>query len=271
VFLRDRTYILRPIAAAGGPAVLALGKARWWVFGLAGMLCLVSVVLPFAALLGNVSPASIREALARAGDSLLRSLWYAAAGATLLAVLGFLLGYLIHNRALRFWRSVDSIAVFLFALPSTVIGIGLVAIWNHPATGFIYGTPLILLFGYLAQYAALTSRISVSALAQIPRALEEAAEVAGASWLRRMRSIVTPLAWRGIAGGWMVAYIFCLRDTGISMMVYPPGHDTLPVRIFTLMANGSTELIAALCLLMCAASLAPLLVGGALLLWTRPT
>jgi iron(III) transport system permease protein len=68
----------------------------------------------------------------------------------------------------------------------------------------------------------------------------------------------------------MVAYIFCLRDTGISMMVYPPGHDTLPVRIFTLMANGSSELIAALCLLMCAASLAPLLVGGALLLWTRP-
>lgn len=270
VFLRDRTYILRPIAEAGGPAVLALGKARWWIFGLAGTLCLVSVVLPFAALVGSVSPASIREALARAGDSLVRSLWYAAAGATLLAVLGFLLGYLIHNRALRFWRSVDSVAVFLFALPSTVIGIGLVSIWNHPATGFIYGTPLILLFGYLAQYAALTSRISVSALAQIPRALEEAAEVAGASWLRRMRSIVAPLAWRGIAGGWIVAYIFCLRDTGISMMVYPPGHDTLPVRIFTLMANGSTELIAALCLLMCAASLAPLLVGGALLLWTRP-
>jgi iron(III) transport system permease protein len=42
------------------------------------------------------------------------------------------------------------------------------------------------------------------------------------------------------------------------MMVYPPGHDTFPVSIFTLMANGSADLIAALCVIMIVATLLPL-------------
>ena len=41
------------------------------------------------------------------------------------------------------------------------------------------------------------------------------------------------------------------------MLVYPPGHETLPVRIFTLMANGTPQLIAALCVIMIVATLLP--------------
>ncbi|MCK9997483.1 MAG: hypothetical protein KAH56_14505, partial [Candidatus Krumholzibacteria bacterium] len=50
----------------------------------------------------------------------------------------------------------------------------------------------------------------------------------------------------------------CLRDMGITMLVYPPGYETLPVRIFTLMANGSPQLIAALCMIMIITTLLPL-------------
>ena len=88
--------------------------------------------------------------------------------------------------------------------------------------------------------------------------MEEAAQIVGARWLRRAALIVVPLAKRGLFAGWLVGYIFCLRDTGISMMVYPPGHDTFPVRIFTLMANGSADFIAALCVIMIVATLLPL-------------
>jgi iron(III) transport system permease protein len=148
--------------------------------------------------------------------------------------------------------------ILLFALPSTVIGIGLISLWNQPLTNFIYATPAIIILGYLAQYTALTSRITVATLVQIPPSMEEAAQVAGAWWLRRIIWIVAPLAKRGLIAGWLVGYIFCLRDTGISMMVYPPGHDTFPVRIFTLMANSPAELIAALCVIMIGATLLPL-------------
>ena len=42
------------------------------------------------------------------------------------------------------------------------------------------------------------------------------------------------------------------------MVVYPPGSDTLPVRILTLMANGTPSLIAALCVILIAVTLLPL-------------
>ncbi len=70
--------------------------------------------------------------------------------------------------------------------------------------------------------------------------------------------IVVPLSGRGLLAAWLLAYIFCVRDLGITMLVYPPGGDTLPVRTFTLMANGPPDLVAALCMLMVAATLFPL-------------
>ncbi len=270
VHLCNRTYILRPLTTAHSHPDIELRKARGWLFVASACLCIVLVLLPLAILLWeSLSGGAIHEAVTRAQDSLVRSLAYAALGATLLTITGFFLGYLIQNRALPIWKSVDSLSVFLFALPSTVIGIGMVTVWNHPNTGFIYGTPAILMLGYLAQYSAIASRISVSTLAQMPAGMEEVAQVVGAGWFRRFAHIVVPLSWKGIVGAWLISFIFCLRDTGISMMVYPPGHDTLPVRIFTLMANGSTALVASLCLLMCLATMMSLVLGGFFLYYYR--
>ena len=258
VFLREKTYQLRPSSEVKHSPLIELGAYRKWLLGLVTILGFVIVIVPIIVLIvQSAGTQAYLEALNRAGDSLLRSLVYAVIGATFLTVLGFLTGYLIQTKALRYWRSVDSMTIFLFALPSTVIGIGLISLWNTPWTNFIYGTPLIIILGYLAKYTALTSRISVTQLAQIPPSMEEAAQVVGAGWFRRMAFIVAPLARRGLFAGWIVGYIFSLRDTGITMLVYPAGHETLPVRIFTLMANGTPDLIAALCVVMITATLMP--------------
>src|SRR5262249_37309199 len=52
----------------------------------------------------------------------------------------------------------------------------------------------------------------------------------------------------------------------MSIVVYPPGYDTLPVRILTLMANGAPSLIAALCIILIAITIVPL---GAAGLWFK--
>jgi iron(III) transport system permease protein len=259
LFLREKTYQIRPASGDGGASLIKLGSLRnSWLVAVS-LFCIAVVVVPLLVVVyRSFTPGAYAEAISRAGDSLLRSLAYAGIGATALTLLGFLTGYLIYTRALPVWRSIDSLTVFLVGLPSTVIGIGLIGLWNTRATAFIYATPTIILLGYLAQYTALTSRITVAALGQIPPSMEEAAEIVGAGWPRRMLWIVGPLAKRGLIAAWLVGYIFCLRDTGITMLVYPPGRDTLPVRTFTLMANGSVGLIAALSVVMIAATLLPL-------------
>jgi len=266
-FLRERTYQLHPSPEIEHLPPIDLGIHKKWLFVSVATTGFVLIIVPIAILI--IQSASINayaDALHRAGDSLLRSLVYASIGATLLTILGFFIGYLIQTKALKFWRSVDSLSIFLFALPSTVIGIGLISLWNTSWTNIIYATPAIIILGYLAKYTALSSRITVTQLAQIPASMEEAAQVAGAGWFRRVVFIVIPLARRGLLASWLVAYIFSLRDTGITMLVYPAGHETLPVRIFTLMANGSPELIAALCIVMISTTLLP--VG---IFWMLPT
>jgi iron(III) transport system permease protein len=256
--LGERVYQLKPVSGVDEQPLIDLGGTRWGWAALIGANCLVFAIGPFLALL--VQSSSVHTygmALALAGESLLRSFLYSATGATFLALIGLLLGYLIQTRAFTLWRGVDLLSLFLFTLPGTVIGIGLVILWNRSTTNFIYGTAAIIVLGYIAKYAALTSRISSAAFALIPPSMEEAAQVAGAGWLRRFSGISLPLAQRGLFGSWLVGYIFCFRDLDISMIVYPPGHETLPVRIFTLMANGSPQLIASLCVILVAATLLP--------------
>ncbi len=259
MFLREKTYQLRPAPVEGEALLIKLSTSRWFLLVPISLLCVFTTVMPILVLVAQSTSLSVyTEALAKASDSLVRSLAYAAIGASILTILGYFTGYLIYTKAFFYWRTIDSLTIFLFALPSTVIGIGLISLWNHPATNLIYTTPVIIILGYLAQYVALNSRITVSTLVQIPPSMEEAAQMVGVQWLKRVIWIMAPLAKRGLIAGWLVAYIFCLRDTGISMMVYPPGHDTLPVRTFTLMANSPSEIIAALCVIMVGATLLPI-------------
>ena len=268
VFMRGKISQLRPSAETKKMPLIPLGTSRNWIFGLVTLLVFFIVVVPILVLLIQSANGQVySEALRVAGDSLLRSLLYAVTGATLLTILGFFTGYLIQTKTFKYGRVVDFITIFLFALPGTVIGIGLISLWNRQQTNFIYGTLWLIILGYLAKYTALTSRITVFWLAQIPPAMEEAAQVAGAGWLRRLIFITAPLARRGLLAGWIVGYIFSLRDTAITMLVYPAGHDTLPVRIFTLMANGSAEIIAALCVILILVTLLP---AGVLWLLATP-
>lgn len=251
---------LRPFFTERDRQRIPLGRSRWPIAGLLFGISVVLVVLPVGVLVEDaMAPGALAAAWQRAGDATLRSLAWAAIGATMLTILGFLLGYLVQRRVLGIWRFADQLSLFLFATPGTVLGIGLVALWNHSWTSWIYGTPLVVLLGFLGQFVVVPSRLCGNALAAIPAHIEEAAQLAGARWPRRMVRIVLPLVAPGLAAAWLASFLFCLRDLGISMIVYPPGADTLPVRTFTLMANGSRSLVSALCVLMTGASLGPLL------------
>jgi iron(III) transport system permease protein len=266
-YLREKTYRLRPTTP--GKRMLLVPLGRWCVPASIAVTLLGAaiVVLPLLALVASsLSPFAYGEAWSKAADSLGRSLVFATVGATLLALFGFFCGYLIHHRALRLWRAVDTLTLLMFMLPGTVIGVGLIALWNQPGTNFLYASAAMVILAYLAQYTALTSRITVAMLANVPQSLEEAAQMTGAPWLARIGHVVFPAALPGVIAAWLIGFIFCLRDLGASMLVYPAGQDTLPVRIYTLMANGAPSLISALCVILVAVTLISLAVLGS---WFR--
>jgi len=168
---------------------------------------------------------------------------------------GFLLGHFMRDGR---QQVLNFLTLVLFAIPGTVLSIGLVRLWNSPSTSLIYTTPALLILGYTAQYCAVTTRLSLAGFFLIPKTLDEAARLSGASWARRLLRIFVPLSTRTLICAWLAAYILCLRDVPLALMTAPPGGDPLPARILTLMANGAPPLIASLCLIMAMASLIPL-------------
>jgi iron(III) transport system permease protein len=263
LYLRDKTYRLRPSTSGTRMLLVPLGRLRVPVLLAVSLLAAAIVALPFLSLIvASLSPFAYPEAWSKAAASLGRSLIFAILGASLLTIFGFFCGYLIHHRAVRFWRAVDTLTLLLFTLPGTVIGVGLIALWNRPVTNFIYASAAIVILAYLAQYTALTSRIVLATLSNVPQSFEEAAQMIGAPWLARILHVVVPAALPGVIAAWLIGFIFCLRDLGASMLVYPAGQDTLAVRIYTLMANGAPNLIAALCVILVCVTLIFLAIFG---------
>ena len=251
--LQNRVFTFRSI---GRGLLIPLGRWKPFAAAIIGLLTVALVILPLSALFADAfSLTAMREALQRAGASVVRSVIYSAIAATILMTLGFLLAHLTRDRGQRL---VNFLTLALFAIPGTVLSIGLVRLWNSPVTWFIYATPALLILGYTAQYCAVTTRLSLAGFFLIPKTFDEAARLSGASWARRLFRIFVPLSTRTLICAWLAAYILCLRDVPLALMTAPPGGDPLPARILTLMANGAQPLIASLCLIMAMASLIPL-------------
>jgi ABC-type spermidine/putrescine transport system permease subunit II len=92
----------------------------------------------------------------------------------------------------------------------------------------------------------------------VPVSHEEAAAVSGAGWLRTMWGIVLPQIRLGLAAAWVVAFVLAFGELGVSILVAPPGEATLPIRVYTIIANTPSSHVAALALLQVAVIFVPL-------------
>ena len=89
-------------------------------------------------------------------------------------------------------------------------------------------SPLIIVVAYLARFVPVAALILAAAVRQTPTSLEEAAEVAGASWPRAFARIVFPQITVAAAAAFVVSFIFAFGELGATVLVAPPGESTLP-------------------------------------------
>jgi ABC-type Fe3+ transport system permease subunit len=101
-------------------------------------------------------------------------------------------------RGTRMLRALNFIAEMPYALPGVVLAIAAILLFLKPLPllGFsLYNTVWIIFFAYLARFLVLGLRPVVSGYHQIDKALEEAAQVAGAT----SRSACAPSSCRSCA------------------------------------------------------------------------
>jgi iron(III) transport system permease protein len=218
------------------------------------------VVMPLITLILGTQPVSAyHDAFLLAKKSITNSVFFGSMGATLLTLMGFFLGYLCEKIRSRLKNSAAVFIWLFFAVPATVTGIGLIKLWNRPegVFQFIYGSFWIVIIGYVVRFSPLSGRIMANYLKQIPYSMEEAGTVTGASWFRVLRNVSLPLQRYGLVATWLISFMFCIGEVGMTILVYPPGHETLPIALFTVMANSPMNIVSALSIIIVAMTLLP--------------
>ena len=77
------------------------------------------------------------------------------------------------------------------------------------------------------------------------------------------RHPVLPQLRVGVAAAWVVAFVLAFGELGASILVAPPGEATLPIRIYTIIANTPSSNVAMLALLQSAVIFVPVAAFGA--------
>ena len=211
----------------------------------------VAVALPLLTLtVQALSARSLAAAASGSMEAIVNSLLLAAAGATVVVAVAVVLGY-EQARARRAVRLAAQVTlVVLFAVPSTIIGVGLIGLWNRTGPlGELYGSDAMFLLAYLARFIPVVTLIMAATTQTVSVSQEEAAAVSGIGWLPTMRGIVLPQLKVGIVAAWVVAFMMAFGELGASILVAPPGEATLPIRIYTVIANTPPSHVAALALL----------------------
>jgi len=194
-------------------------------------------------------------------DALRNSFVWSAAGASIVVLIGTLLGYWRRKAAPRFAHLAEGVWVTLFAVPATIVGIGIIALWNRPGIlGDIYQTGAIVVIAYVSRFLPIGALLCGAFLRRVPVGVEEAASVAGASWTGIFARIIVPMSRGGLTGVWLVMFILMFGDVALAILVSPPGESNLAVRAYTLIANSPTGDVARLAVVQIAVTVLPLVV-----------
>ena len=250
-----RATAARPLFLARRPAAMAG----------AVFVILLALVVPLAILVEEALRArSLTAIVADSAEAIVNSLVLAAAGATAVVAAAIGLGYARARAAGPIGRLADVLFVAVFAAPSTVVSVGLIGLWNRPGPlGMVYGTDVMLLLGYMARFLPVAALVVAASTRAVSSSQEEAASIAGSGWLRTMWRIVLPQIRLGSAVAWVIVFVLAFGELGVSIMVAPPGEATLPIRVYTIIANTPASHVAALALLQAAVVFVPLAVLAA--------
>jgi len=248
----------------------SLGRGRMAVEGVAWLWMALTLLLPLSALLITALTSGFGQALSwqtltlenfRAalwGYPAVRQAFLTSLGLTMLAALiltvcALFLAYFLSWRRTKLVRGLWLASELTYALPGIVTGVAAMLFFLRPlpiVNVSLYGTVWIILAAYLANFLALVLRPTLAGFAQLEPALDEAARLCGAGFLRRMRDILLPLAAPSALAGSVLVFLTALNEIQVSVLLVTSQTQTIGPTIVFLDEGGSASLAAAVGCLM---------------------
>jgi iron(III) transport system permease protein len=186
----------------------------------------------------------------RFGSTLANTLQMVFVTATLVAVLSFLISYVVVRSRFVGRRLLDQFAFLPHAVPGVVLGLAFlwVLLEFDQMTGFrVFGTVWSLVIALTVSFLAYGTRTMNAAILQIHKELEEAALTSRAVPWRVMWRVFCPLVLPSLVGIWIYIVLLAIRLAGVPLILYEGrGNEVLAVLIWYLWDDGEIEAVAAM-------------------------
>lgn len=177
--------------------------------------------------------------------------------AAVVAIVVLLLGVPIALAIARYqFRGKGAISAFFLSpllVPTVVIGLGLLLVFQPMGLAGTYLGIVIAHFGITVPYVIRTTLMS---LKTSDVRCEEAARVHGANSFTTFRRVTLPIIAPGLIAGAAMAFIISFDEAVISLFVAGSGRTTLPVEMFRYLQYRSDPAVAALSVILIAISVA---------------
>lgn len=268
--------IATPLALVGGPRI-ARGMLARQVRPMQGdrqhgMAALTGALLTVFVLLGVIMPAAGLIMPLVGGQAFVRAMpavWrtagdtalYAFGAGGLAVVLGFSLAFIV-GRQERLRTVALGVVMVAFALPPAMTALGFVSLgtaapaWADP----ILRSRLTVCIALGLRFLPIAAVIGLWSLGSASRSWAWAAGLQGVSLGAYLRRVLLPFLLPAGLLSWMLIALLATADVGTMLLLHPPDAGSLPLAIFTIMANAPESLVAALCVIYLA--LATLVVAG---------
>ncbi|MDR1132582.1 MAG: iron ABC transporter permease [Synergistaceae bacterium] len=188
---------------------------------------------------------SYTKILSKSADAILNTYRFALLALLIIVVLGMLIAYLAVRRKNIASSVLDTISMFPYVIPGSVLGITLLLAFNKRPL-LLAGTSAIIVITFVIRRISYTIRSSSAILYQIAVSTEEAAIGLGDSELASFLKVTTRIMMPGVLSGAILSWITCINELSASVLLYTGKTKTMSVAIFTEVNRGNYGTAAAL-------------------------
>jgi iron(III) transport system permease protein len=158
--------------------------------------------------------------------------------------LGFLAGYgIVRSKGTRLSKIVDSLAFFPYLMPAMAFSAIYLSMFSvrRLLLPSLYGTFFILALIGTVKYMPFASRSGINSMMQLSNQIEEAGEIVGISWFKRMTRLVIPIQKSSFVSGYLLPYISCMRELSLFVLLCTPQNRVLTTLLYYYNEKGWSQ------------------------------
>ena len=223
------------------------------------VVCQSFVERSFSGMVKGINLNNYKAILSRLGTNIRNTYVFSLVAIVFIIILGIVVSYILVRKKGKVANIIDTLVMFPFVIPGSVLGIGLIVAFNRKPL-ILVGTAAIMIISYVIRKLPYTVRSGSAFLYQMDPSIEEASINLGVSPMKTFFTVTARMMLPGIMSGAVLSWITCINELSSSIMLYSGKTSTIAVAIYQEVVRMSDGTAAALATILTLTTIISLLI-----------